>query len=269
MQLLTASGALVPARVCADCASRAVRIVIVDERARRRSVFEPYAAHLKRLAKAYDMNGDGRALGLLQAAELLEAGRIEPTEEPAPKLGPRERRPPPAANGAPPRPTSVAVDELTSYQRALLHVLKRYGQMGRSELAFLAGYSPTSGSYNKALGLLRASGLLSGLSLTAAGDAAAAAAAVDVLPEGGDLVQFWCERVGEYAGTLLQIIVTEHPGALTRDELAERAGYSDTSGSFNKKLGKLRKLDLVARRALRASDALMAAVALSKKGPMR
>jgi hypothetical protein len=62
----------------------------------------------------------------------------------------------------------------------------------------------------------------------------------------------------------LQIVVTAYPGELAREELAGRAGFSSGSGSFVAALAKLRKLDLLTRRGLRASETLMASVRLTE-----
>lgn len=158
-----------------------------------------------------------------------------------------------AANGA------ADVGSLTSYQRALLRVLKQHRNVNRHQLALIAGYSPNSGTFTEALAVLRAAGLLERLALTPAGELAAGA--VEALPTGEGLVHYWCERVGDYAGTLLQVLVTAYPSELARDELAERAGYR-TSGTFTEQIATLRKLDLITKRGLRASESLMGSVRL-------
>ena len=269
--VLRAAGVLERSLVCADCGSRAVRVVVPDVRVSAREILLPFARHIKRIAKAYDMNDDGRALGLVQAAELLEVGRVPVDEvlEDAPRPPKKVVIAPATLNGHAParrKAPAAAVDELTSYHRALLWTLRRYGgRLPRPQLGFLSGYSPRSGGFSKALGLLRAQGLLEGFALTEAG--VAAASPVDGLPQGPELITYWCERVGDYAGALLQVLATAYPGELPREVLAERSGYASASGGFSKALGKLRKLDLVPSRGpLRASEAFMGAVSLSTKG---
>lgn len=151
------------------------------------------------------------------------------------------------------------VDKLTSYQRALLRVLKQHRSVNRAQLALIAGYSPNSGTFTEALAVLRAAGLLQGLSLTPAGEMAAGS--VEALPTGEGLVRYWCERVGEYAGTLLQVLVTAYPSELSREELAERTGYR-LSGTFTEQIAKLRKLGLITKRGLRVSDSLVGGISL-------
>ncbi len=65
---------------------------------------------------------------------------------------------------------------------------------------------------------------------------------------------------------MLQILATAYPGELERDELAKRAGFSAGSGSFTEALAKLRKLDLITGRGLRASESLMGSVRLTETG---
>jgi hypothetical protein len=76
------------------------------------------------------------------------------------------------------------------------------------------------------------------------------------LPIGRDLVDYWLGRLKPPEKAVLSALIGEWPGTLTQAEVAERSGYSGTSGSFFGALAKLRKLDLIvgSASALRASD---------------
>ena len=278
---LVASGDIRREVVCLACHARVVPLVVLEDRRHTRAVLAPFAVHLRKLAAAYKLNDDARAEGLLQAADILDEGRAvdvaavfdlppgfqSPAEARlAPKAKPQPKPAGKPANGSGSAGWLVDAAKfaatLTSYQRALLRVLKQHGRVNRAQLALIAGYSPNSGSFTEALALLRSQGLLDGLALTPAGQAAAGS--VEPLPTGQGLVRYWCERVGAYAGTLLQVIVTAYPESLTREELADRAGYH-TSGSFTEAIAKLRKLDLITARGLRASEALMGGVRLVER----
>jgi uncharacterized protein len=58
----------------------------------------------------------------------------------------------------------------------------------------------------------------------------------------------------------LEALTRSYPDALSKDEVAARAGYEANGGGFNNALGKLRTLELVQGRGeLRASDSLFGA----------
>ncbi|MGH2997677.1 MAG: hypothetical protein ACRDNM_00095 [Gaiellaceae bacterium] len=144
-------------------------------------------------------------------------------------------------------------------EQALICVLSARDpkSMTRDELAIVSGYSCASDSYAGALALLRQARLIEGppdaLRSTAAGRHEARGYTPD-LPR-GNLITYWAEKVGTYAGTLLEVATAAYPGELGRDDLAARAGYPPTSGSYASARAKLRKLHLLA--GFRATGALM------------
>lgn len=274
--------------VCAACAARGVVIVSAEASQRMAAVLRPFAAHLRRLAKPYEMNGDGRAVGLLQAADVLESGRAVPIDvEPAAAGGVHALLSSPEfrkdveelSRDAPKLAASLGrtlgldrkaakqvvklisepdADELGGCETALLAVLaSQTNALSRVELGLRAGYSVTSGGYSKALGRLRDKGLIApagvgGIVSTLAGRQVAPADHHD-LPV--DVVDYWASKVGGAMSTILLVATAAYPKALSRVELAERAGYRPTSGGYSKALGRLRKLHLLDD--CRASDALM------------
>jgi hypothetical protein len=246
--------------VCRDCASRSEPLVIALAAAHARTALVPYVAHLRRLAQAYELNADPRHVGLAQAADVLEGGRLEPAGElvaaRAEDTPSRPEVPPP---GRPASATRVA-GALSRIEQTILAVLaSRESQpTSRIALAILSGYSAESGSYSTALGRLRAAGFVAdrpGRLLVITADGKRAAGPVPAFPRGKALLSHWGERLGPYTETLLQIVTAAYPNELSRAELAARAGYSAASGNYSTALGRLRKLGLV--RGLRATDDLM------------
>lgn len=281
--LLMASGAVVQAVVCENCCARGLPLVAVDER-RGAAAFAPFVVYLRKLAKVYDMNADDRAVGLLQAADILEAGRAvlvdEPASSPAPAAGGRGYFVKPAVSSvetrraarglaaglrklvtapAPRMAKPATSGEMSRCGRSILAVLVQRGRpTTRVQLSILSGYRQ-SGSFTAALADLRRRVLITGdakgFAVTDAGRAAAGR--VEALPTGPGLLEYWSTRLGECASTLLQVLAAAYPSEVTRDELAQRTGYR-LSGSFTAALAQLRALELV--KGFRASDALMESV---------
>lgn len=282
----TAAAGLSRHFVCAACAARGILVVIPEPAQHVRAVLAPFAAFLRRLAKPYELNDDGRAVGLHQAADVLESGRAVPPDEPTISIGATAPAPKgvmvldiAGANYA--RPARVkpaeglrqerdshrstdasangATAELGACELTLLAVLSRQPDpISRSELGIRAGYAVTSGGYSSALGRLRQRSLIggssSGLSVTPEGGRALHGA-TDVPSPPENLVSYWAERLGNAAGSILNIAAAAYPNELSRVELAERAGYRVTSGGYSSALGRLRSLHLL--KGCRASDALM------------
>jgi hypothetical protein len=127
------------------------------------------------------------------------------------------------------------------------------------QVAVLTGYAAAGGGFNNYLGALRSRGLLQGdwdrLSITEAG--IQTLGSWEPLPMGPALVDHWRSRLGKAERLILETLTQEYPDALTKEEVAARAGYEANGGGFNNALGRLRTLELVQGRGeLRASDNL-------------
>lgn len=164
----------------------------------------------------------------------------------APKLATR------AGNGAHPH--------LSKAERLILTALARYPQ-GRSkvQVAVLTRYAHTGGGFNNALGALRSHGLLHGdqahLKITEVG--LKVLGEFDPLPQGQELLEHWLRQLGKAERAALQALVEVYPRQLTKEELAQRAGYEAAGGGFNNALSRLRTLELIGGRGeLRASEDL-------------
>lgn len=117
-----------------------------------------------------------------------------------------------------------------------------------------------SGTFDKYLSQQRANGWVDGarsaLSITDAG--IAALGAFDPLPIGVDLQEHWLGELGQGAKSqMLRVLIAAFPKALSDTQVADAAGMA-LSGTFDKYLSQLRRLQLVdgPRTALRASEEL-------------
>jgi hypothetical protein len=245
-QVLFGDGSMREAEVCASCGAKSLTIVPVGSGMQAKAILAPYAKHLRKLAMAYP--GTDRAEGLLQAAGILESGRaitlddVRPAATSKPielKSVPKKERPMPSVLGD--APTVQKSDA-----KMLAALVQRNRPTSRAQLAILSGYSGNSGGFNAALARLRANGWMTGdasrLEVTTSGRAAAPHVAA--LPTGQELLEFWCDKVGACAATILNVFVDSYPDEVPRAELAERTGYSGNSGGFNAALAVLRTLDL-------------------------
>jgi hypothetical protein len=138
--------------------------------------------------------------------------------------------------------------------------LAQYPQ-GRSkvQVAVLTGYAAAGGGFNNYLGALRSQGLIEGdgdrLTITEAG--IRALGSWEPLPTGSALIDYWRSRLGKAERLILERLTQVYPGALTKEEVATKAGYEANGGGFNNALGRLRTLELVQGRGeIRASDNL-------------
>jgi hypothetical protein len=145
-----------------------------------------------------------------------------------------------------------AKGNLTGPEMRILASLRKWQQMGHDEpsnaqVAFVAGYStPTSASYRNPRGALKVAGLIhypmdGHVALTMKG--AAAAPNVDV-PK--DLVGYIAGLLTGPEAKILQAVANSHPGTLSNELAAHRAGYSTpTSASYRNPRGALRTKGLI------------------------
>jgi len=155
--------------------------------------------------------------------------------------------------------------KLASGERRILTVLAQYPE-GRSkvQVAVLTGYAVTGGGFNNYLGALRSRGLIEGVGerLTITNAGIQLLGSWEPLPAGSALIDYWRSRLGKAERLILETLTQAFPDALTKEELAAKAGYEVTGGGFNNALGRLRTLELVQGRGeLRASDNLFEAAA--------
>ena len=259
-------GEVKAATVCQECAAGGLLLVIPSAAAASRARNAPIAAHIRKLAKAYELNDDARAEGLRQAADVIESGRAVPIEEPRAPLGAATSTVPLAKLNGAAHPKTPAIHRdvkpdngvLSKADRRILSAVA-HASASRAKLAILTGYSARSGGFASALARLRKRGHL----VSEGGEFAATHAGLEVLgpidplPTGPALISYWSERLNPCESAILQCVATAYPREVPRGEIGTRTGYSETSGGFASALAKLRTLELVD--GFKASPALMEA----------
>lgn len=115
-------------------------------------------------------------------------------------------------------------------------------------VAFLAGYRPGGGAFNNPRGRLRKKGLVqyvNGSALRITEDGRAAANPPEIPPTNEGLQASVLARLNGPEQKILRPLLDAYPGALSNEELAERAGYGAGGGAFNNPRGRLRTLGLI------------------------
>lgn len=115
-------------------------------------------------------------------------------------------------------------------------------------IAAVAKYSSRSGSFNNALGRLRSAKLIEYpspgcLALTEDGRTLADCPMAPLTRD--ELHQRFRENIDGPMWKILEPLIESHPTSMTRSLVANDAGYSATSGSFNNALGRLRTMGLI------------------------
>ncbi len=113
--------------------------------------------------------------------------------------------------------------------------------LARERLALSSG----SGTSLTVLGALRSRGLLQGegdrLTITDVG--IQTLGSWEPLPTGSALIGHWRSRLGKAERLILETLTEAFPDALTKEEVAAKAGCQANGGGFNNALGRLRTLD--------------------------
>ena len=145
-------------------------------------------------------------------------------------------------------------------RRILTALAQRPGGLSTRQIGVRARLSSKSGSFSTYLSRARGNNWIVGdrnlvqitnEGLTALGN-------YDPLPTGDALLQHWLQELGDGgASRILSVLAAAYPQQLAKDDVAERAGLSGTSGSFSTYLSRLRSLELIEGKGeLRASDEL-------------
>lgn len=227
---------------------------------------EEQLAELQALAKSV---GERVAEVITDARTVADRiGEVVAAAANAPKPPPRRQASPtPSPSPARPAPRAVPVPAadgnstgLSKAERAILNVLAVHGTRTVTQVALLTGYSHKSGGYRNSLSTLRAKGYIEGR-----GDVTATPAGLDALgewadlPTGAELRDWWKRRhLGKAESLILDTLAEAWPHEVPVEQIAERTGYSATSGGFRNALSRLRSLELASGRgALVIADTLM------------
>lgn len=172
----------------------------------------------------------------------------------------------PSLRPAPPASTGLVVRDggvgLGKAERTFLSVMAQFPDgLTRNKLALLAGYKVTSGHISNTLSLLRTKGLIERTDpIRPTAEGLALVDDVAPLPSPGpELVAHWMTKLGKAEQTFLQVLVDSHPGSLSGVEIAERTGYTPTSGHISNTLSLLRTKGLIEgpSSAVKAADSLV------------
>lgn len=197
--------------------------------------------------------------------------RAEKAKPTAPRTAPKaaplsapQRRPSPPATPKPVAQQTGNNGNLSGPQQKIIDALAWWAALGfpaptRTQLAFVAGYKPNTGTFNTYLGALSTAGLIEypqrgHVGLTGEGRSVAKDPGV---PSAAELRQRVSGILSGPQNRLLDALTETWPDPLTRQELAERAGYQPNTGTFNTYLGSLSTLGIVdypERGQVRAQD---------------
>lgn len=150
--------------------------------------------------------------------------------------------------------------QLSKAERLCLTALAQYPQgRTKSQVAILSGYAVNGGGFNNALSSLRSKGFIEGTPdrMRATDDGVAALGDFEPLPQGDDLLRHWLGQLSKAERAALEALAKAYPQSLSKEDLAEAAGYEPSGGGFNNALSRLRTLELITGRGeLRASEDL-------------
>lgn len=147
-------------------------------------------------------------------------------------------------------------------EACLKAIAQRGKETSKVQVAVIAGYSPTSGSFSNAISKLRTCLLIEGngaFTITQAGTLYLGE--YERLSEDPvEVLSFWIQKAGKCPGAILKFVCESHPSWVTKSQTAEITGYSVTSGSFSNGISKLHSLGLIERGhdgMIRATDEMM------------
>lgn len=247
-------------RRAVDEATRPLRAELSELRVREKRV----------LAALRKVQGIARSLADVANSEAVIEGALpdEPmrsTPKPAPMLKGPPHVTPARLVAAPPRePVSTPEDGGEIHLRdAHLKILAALAQLhgigvakpSKTQAALWARYSPTSGGYYNYLGQLHSAGLIeygADTTLFLTDEGKRTVEGMEEPPEiptnQDDLHRQIFGMVGKSRSKILRVLIETRdaqPDGWTKPELAERAGYSPTSGGYYNYLGTLRSMGLL------------------------
>jgi hypothetical protein len=131
-------------------------------------------------------------------------------------------------------------------ERAILNVLNQYpGGRTASQIALQTGYSATASTIGVALSQLRRRGYAGPGPVITSTPEGIAALPVEPLPRGQALLDMWCGQLGKAERTILALLVSRWPRALSQDIIAAETGYSPSASTIGVAMSTLRRLELV------------------------
>jgi hypothetical protein len=160
-------------------------------------------------------------------------------QKPMVPLAPKVKPPP-----RPPIPAHCSNGELDKSARTILiaaYWLKDETPT-ESKLSFYSGYSPSSSTWDRALGTLRKQ-YMQKHSITPAGIALVESWGVDPKPAGSKLRDMLRTRLDKAQNAMLDKLIEVWPKRLSSEELGAAVGYSTSSSTWDRSIGKLRSIE--------------------------
>lgn len=151
----------------------------------------------------------------------------------------------------PEKAVSEGNGELIAGERKMLGVLAKFypGVRTRSQIAQLAGYAASGGTFGQYFGHLRRLGYIQekgdNVQITPAGLSYFGEDAPTPPSSTAELVAIWREKLLAGERKMLDVVLANHPSGISKEDLGEKAGYEWTGGTFGQYLGTLRRNDLV------------------------
>lgn len=212
-----------------------------------------FKSHLAEL-----MSGEGRDAGARAAFE--RAKKTAATISPASRTQGTTSTPIAARRNIAPRVVNGGSDgPLKKMERAILTALAQWPLgLTTRQLQIRTRYSLGGGAGSRCMTRMRAAGwieTMNGLTVITT-EGSAALGAYDPLPTGDALLRHWLGNLNGMEAKLLAAVAEAYPEGVTVAELAETTGYSLGGGAGSRALTKLRGLDLIAGKPIKASDEL-------------
>lgn len=150
---------------------------------------------------------------------------------------------------------------LSGGERKLLTALAQYEPNARTvtQVAVLTGYANGGSTLRNILGAMRSRGFVVGgrEALTITGVGLNALGEYKPMPAGDALLQHWYAQLDRAQRAVLEVVAAAHPGAVTKEQIAEATGYELDGSTMRNALGRLRTLELISGRGeLTASESL-------------
>lgn len=202
------------------------------------------------------LRGPVETLGTILAEITAAVSRLATTStRPVPAPRPVARPEPTApAQAGPESVTQVMAGGvvLRAGERRMLATLARRHplKLTRTQLGTLSGLTPSGGTFNTYLSILKRHGLVNEgtdglLEITPAGFAYLGSN-VPQAPSGpAEVLEIWRQALRAGERRMLDELVSAYPGWLTREELGRRTGIAHTGGTFGTYLSVLRRNGLV------------------------
>ena len=227
-----------------------------EQASRINKVIETYQSESREIRNTFLKEHDQAQKRFIDALqESQPEPDIQPVEASTPKRTPVERpirQPRAKVNGK--VADEILNEDLTNPEIRVLKAMRWIEESGlnpkptRVQIAFFAGYKPTSGGFNNIMGTLRTKGMIN---FPEPKRACLTAEGLDEAPESDtelDAVELHTAVMAKLSTPeqrVLRPLIDSYPDAISVNELAEEAGYQPKSGGFNNLRGKLRSLGLV------------------------